>query len=126
GVTNAVTKSGTNQFHGDLFYYNRNNRNGARNPRSTQTILFNGVSTLVAAKPPDLRQQWGAAVGGPIIKDKLFFFFSYERKKRIFPGVSVFTSPTFLNLTTAQRTTLLSRGLASTQIDNILNFLNSL
>ncbi|HTK37898.1 MAG TPA: TonB-dependent receptor [Pyrinomonadaceae bacterium] len=126
GVTNAVTKSGTNQFHGDLFYYNRNNRNGARNPRSTQTILVNGVSTLVAAKPPDLRQQWGAAVGGPIVKDKLFFFFSYDQQKRNFPGVSVFTSPTFLNLTTAQRTTLLSRGLTSTQIDNTLGFLNSL
>jgi len=126
GVTNAVTKSGTNDFHGDLFYYNRNNRNGARNPRSTQTILVGGVSTLVAAKPPDLRQQWGAAIGGPIVKNRLFFFFSYDQQKRNFPGVSVFTSPTFLNLTPAQITTLTGKGITTTQINSTLGFLNSL
>ena len=39
GVVNTVTKSGTNEFHGDIFYYNRNNRNGARNPRAFQSVL---------------------------------------------------------------------------------------
>jgi hypothetical protein len=126
GVVNAVTKSGTNEFHGDVFYFNRNNRNGARNPRAFQSILVNGVATTLPAKPIDLRQQWGASVGGPIVKDKLFFFFSYDQQKRNFPGLSVFDSPTFLNLSTANRNALLSRGLTNTQIDNTLGFLNSL
>src|SRR6266700_3364308 len=97
GVTNAVTKSGTNEFHGEAFYYNRNNRNGARNPRAFRTALINNVSTTFPAKPIDLRQQWGGAIGGPIIKDKLFFFFSYDQQKRNFPGLAAFTQGNFLN-----------------------------
>jgi hypothetical protein len=124
GVVNAVTKSGTNQFRGELFYYNRNNRNGARNPRAFRTILVNGVSTLADAKPIDLREQFGGAIGGPIIKDRLFFFFSYDQQKRNFPGLAVFSSPNFLN--TVNRTALTTRGLTNTQIDNTLAFLNSL
>lgn len=124
GVTNAVTKSGTNEFHGGAFYYNRNNANGARNPRAFQSILVNGVSTLVDAKPPDLRQQWGGDVGGPIIKDRLFFYFNYDQQKRNFPGLSVFTNPNYLN--TVNRTTLLARGLTTAQIDAGLSFINSL
>ncbi len=124
GVINTVTKSGTNEFHGELFYYNRNNRNGARNPLATRTILVNGVSTIVGIKPIDVRQQFGGAVGGPILKDRLFFFFSYDQQKRNFPGLARFTSPTFLN--TPNRTLLTARGLSNTQIDNSLGFLNSL
>ncbi|MBC7899053.1 MAG: TonB-dependent receptor [Saprospiraceae bacterium] len=126
GVINTVTKSGSNEFHGDLFYYNRNNRNGARNPRAFRTELVNGTPTLFAAKPVDLRQQFGGGVGGPIIKDRLFFFFSYDQQKRNFPGLSVYDSPTFLNLPAATRTTLLSRGLTNAQVDSSLAFLRSL
>lgn len=123
GVTNAVTKSGTNEFHGEAFYYNRNNRNGARNPRAFQSVLVNGVSTLVAAKPKDLREKFGGAIGGPIAKDRLFFFFSYDQQKRNFPGLGVFSDPNFLN--TPNRTLLLARGLTAAQIDNTLSVLNS-
>jgi outer membrane receptor protein involved in Fe transport len=125
GVVNTVTKSGTNDFHGDLFYYNRNNRNGARNPRAFNSILVNGVTTITPAKPIDLRQQFGGTIGGPIIKNRLFFFFSYDQQKRNFPGLSVFTNPTYLNLTTAQTTALLTRVTAA-QINNTLNFVSSL
>src|SRR3954452_22213301 len=55
GVVNAVTKSGTNEFHGSGFYYQRNNRWGARNPLATQT-LFNpstGAISIVGIKPVD-------------------------------------------------------------------------
>jgi len=126
GVTNAVTKSGTNQFHGDVFYYNRNNRNGARNPNAFGSALINGVATRTPAKPIDLRQQWGGTIGGPIVPNRLFFFFSYDQQKRNFPGLAAFTSPSYLNLTAAQNATLLSRGLTQTQIDNTRTFLNGL
>lgn len=127
GVTNAVTKSGTNRFHGDLFYYNRNNRNGARNPRAFQTLLINGVPTTVAAKPKDLREQFGGTIGGPIIKDRLFFFFSYDQQKRNFPGLGAFTQADFLTnpATGVNRTALLAKGLTNAQIDSTVNTLIS-
>src|SRR3989475_1210061 len=65
GVTNAVTKSGTNDVHGDVFYFQRNNSWGARNPLAFQTILTNDVTQRVGIKPEDVRHQFGATVGGP-------------------------------------------------------------
>ncbi len=126
GVVNAVTKSGTNDFHGGAFYYQRNNKWGARNPLATRTELINGVFTPVGFKPEDVRHQFGGTIGGPIVKDKAFFFFSYDQQKRNFPGLSIFSSGTFLNLSTANRTALVARGLTTAQIDNTLSFLNSL
>ena len=65
GVVNAVTKSGTNQFHGDAFWYDRNSDWGAINP--FQKHLVNGV--LVPFLPEDKRHQFGGGIGGPIFKD---------------------------------------------------------
>jgi hypothetical protein len=124
GVVNAVTKSGTNEFHGGLFYYQRNNKWGARNPLATNSVLVNGVFTSVGIKPEDVRHQFGGTIGGPIVKDKAFFFFSYDEQRRDFPGLARFTDPNFLN--SANRTLLTQRGLTSAQIDEGLSFLNSL
>jgi len=63
---NAVTKSGTNQFHGDLFEFLRNGDLNARN------FFASSRDTLK-------RNQWGGTVGGPVKKDKLFFFAGYQR-----------------------------------------------
>jgi outer membrane receptor protein involved in Fe transport len=98
GVVNAITKSGTNQFHGSGFYYQRNNRWGARNPLATKTVQTSpGVFDVVGIKPVDVRHQFGGTVGGPIKKDKLFFFFSYDEQRRNFPGLSIFSQTDFLN-----------------------------
>ncbi|HEX8097394.1 MAG TPA: TonB-dependent receptor, partial [Pyrinomonadaceae bacterium] len=153
GVVNAVTKSGTNNFHGDAFYFQRNNKWGARNPRSFLTQNVNGVFTPVAFKPVDVRHQFGGTVGGPIVKNKAFFFFSYDQQKRNFPGVATFTQLDFLNrvdtcaltapagsaitLTTcpayagttgATRTGSLAtgKGLTLAQVNTAVNFLNSI
>jgi Carboxypeptidase regulatory-like domain len=154
GVTNAVTKSGTNEFHGSAFYYQRNNKWGARNPRSFITQNIGGVFTPVAFKPEDVRHQFGGAIGGPIVHDKAFFFFSYDEQRRNFPGVSTFTALDFLNradrcLLTAANGAAVSlatcpaypgttgtinrngtlgtgKGLTSAQVDTALNFLNNI
>src|SRR5437762_1096273 len=154
GVVNAVTKSGTNEFHGDAFYFQRNNKWGARNPRSFITQNIGGVFTPVAFKPVDVRHQFGGTIGGPIVKDKAFFFFSYDEQRRNFPGVSTFTALDFLNradtcaltATNAAAVTLATcpaypgttgtinrngtlgtgKGLTSAQVTNALNFLNSI
>ena len=98
GVVNAVTKSGTNEFHGDAFYFQRNNKWGARNPLATRTVQTGpGTFDVVGIKPKDVRHQFGGTIGGPIVKDKLFFFFSYDEQRRNFPGLSIFTQTDFLN-----------------------------
>ncbi|HEV8426386.1 MAG TPA: TonB-dependent receptor [Pyrinomonadaceae bacterium] len=124
GVINAITKSGTNDFHGSAFVYDRNNKWGARNPNTFINRLVNGVSTREALKPKDVRYQFGGTIGGPIVKDKLFFFFSYDEQKRNFPGVAVFASANYLS--TVSRSTLTTRGLTNAQIDSALNFINSM
>jgi hypothetical protein len=127
GVTNAVTKSGTNEFHGTAFYFQRNNKWGARNPLATNTVLVSAgppaVFDVVGIKPKDVRHQFGGTIGGPIAHDKAFFFFSYDQQKRDFPGLARFSQPNFLN--TANRNTLRARGLTDTQITDALTFLQS-
>ncbi len=126
GVVNAITKSGTNDFHGGGFYYQRNNRWGARNPLAVRQEVINGVFTPVGYKPKDVRHQFGGTIGGPIVKDTAFFFFSYDQQKRNFPGLAVFGQNGFLNLSSSNRTALVARGLTNTQIDNTLAFLSTL
>jgi hypothetical protein len=126
GVVNAITKSGTNEFHGGLFYYQRNNKWGARNPLATRQELINGIFTPVGYKPRDVRHQFGGTIGGPIVKDKAFFFFSYDQQKRDFPGLSIFNQGSFLNLSSGNRTALTQRGVTDAQINSTLGFLSSL
>lgn len=125
GVTNAVTKSGTNEFHGDAFYFQRNNEWGARNPLAFQSVLVNGTASSVGIKPEDVRHQFGGTIGGPIKKDKLFFFFSYDQQRRNFPGLGVFTQPTYLNTVNRATLTAAPRNLTTQQIDDTLAFINS-
>src|SRR4030095_10530660 len=67
GVVNTVTKSGTNDFHGQVFYYQRNNKWGARNPLAFQSVIVNGVPDRIGIKPKDVRHQFGGNIGGPIV-----------------------------------------------------------
>jgi Carboxypeptidase regulatory-like domain len=90
-VINTVTKSGTNQYHGEVYFYDRDNTWGAINPFTTLT----DKTTLVTSpyKPVDVRKMYGFGVGGPIKKDKIFFFFAFDRYDRNFPGTAKAGSP---------------------------------
>src|SRR5882724_1307502 len=86
GVINIVTKSGGNDFHGDAFGYFRNKSFQARNAFSGQVDPATGE--LEPVKQAYTRTQSGLTIGGPIKKDKTFFFGSYEYTQREETGFS--------------------------------------
>lgn len=70
GLITLAVKTGTNKYHGSAYYYNRNEFFAARSP-----------FTPAATRKPKLRnQQFGGSAGGPILRDKVFFFVNYERQ----------------------------------------------
>ena len=73
GFVNAVTRSGGNAFHGSAFYYNRNSATGAND------ALDKAAGN---PKPEDALQQFGAGLGGPIVRNRLWFFADYEQQLR--------------------------------------------
>jgi hypothetical protein len=77
-VVSMVTKSGSNQVHGTVYDFARNSIFDARNYFATKTTALPTGVILQNAKPNFSRQQYGATVGFPIMKDKLFFFAGYE------------------------------------------------
>ncbi|MGI4853256.1 MAG: carboxypeptidase regulatory-like domain-containing protein [Janthinobacterium lividum] len=83
GVVNVVTKSGTNTVHGSVYYFNRNEFFSANSP-------FAG-----GLRKQKLRNEnYGASVGGPVLKDKLFLFLNYEKQQFIVNTPATTTEPT--------------------------------
>ena len=80
-VLNVATKSGTNQIHGDLWEYFRND-------------VLNARDYFATVKPTYRQNQFGATLGGPIIKNKLFFFGDTEANRIIFGETGVYSVPT--------------------------------
>jgi hypothetical protein len=80
GVINIITKSGSNAFHGNAFGYLRHKSIQARNPFSVNVDPATGK--VEAVKQEYTRVQAGATLGGPIKKDRSFYFFSYETTRR--------------------------------------------
>ncbi len=71
-IVSVETKSGNNEFHGSAFEYHTNSRLRARN------VFFTAPGTL----PKNIINQYGGTVGGPIVKNRLFFFTSYEAMRQ--------------------------------------------
>ena len=103
-VFNIVTKSGSNSLHGSGFWFHNNNRlnacsnlDKAANPGGGCRSVVNGVTkgTLDGA-PLRIENQFGGTIGGPIVKDKTFFFGSYQRwtDRQILAGFTVNGAPT--------------------------------
>jgi hypothetical protein len=85
-VVSTSIKSGTNEFHGSAFYYNRNNATYARDPFA-QAPPNNVI-------PTTNWNQFGGSIGGPIKKDKLFFFADYQGTRAIDGGSGIAQVPT--------------------------------
>ena len=87
GVVNVVTKSGTNDLHGNVFGFLRDKSFQARNPFAP------------IAKPDFRRTQYGVTLGGPLDRDRTFFFFAFEQRRRDESGF--FTSNVARGLTSS-------------------------
>ncbi|MGC1296472.1 MAG: carboxypeptidase-like regulatory domain-containing protein, partial [Alloacidobacterium sp.] len=86
-----VTKSGTNNFHGAAYWYNRPTLTVANDWFNKEAQLNSGEANT----PPKLvRNNFGVAVGGPILKDKLFFFGNYEGLRQAENQIVTRTAPT--------------------------------
>ena len=86
GTINLTIKSGTNALHGSGYYYNRNEFYAASSPFFVATPDF--------PKAPELRNQnWGFTLGGPVIKDKTFWFIGFEKQQYVFGLTGLSTEP---------------------------------
>jgi hypothetical protein len=83
-VIDIITRSGTNDFHGDVYYFGRWNALGARD-------FFNPPDT--GRQSPYVRNTFGASIGGPVVKNKVFFFFNYEGNRFATATTSVANVP---------------------------------
>ncbi len=83
GQVNAITKNGTNHIHGDLFYYLRYPDLNALDPYSKFQALHNGGNAFLLTQPIHQQQQFGGSIGGPFLKDRLFYFFTYDGFRKV-------------------------------------------
>ena len=125
---------GSNQFHGDLFEYWRDNEFGATNSFN----ILQTIPTTVYIKPLDKRHQFGGSFSGPAIKDRLFFFYAIDQQLRDFPIVAVptpqflaDTNPALNNCTVAGGSTTTDavtcaedRGVTAGQIASAMAYIN--
>jgi hypothetical protein len=113
GIVNVVLRSGTNQLHGSAYYFNRNEAYGAASPFTPSGI-----------KKPELRNyNFGFAVGGPIIKDKTFYFLTFEKQRYVISVSGKATEPDADYVANANAI-LAANGAVPNSIST--NFINSL
>jgi hypothetical protein len=115
-IVNVAIKSGTNELHGDAYAFGRDTALDARN-------YFDTVGTL---KTPTQLEQFGTTIGGPIIKDKLFFFGGYEGQRytvgNSFSGIN---SPSMIGLPTAGNCTFVLTGDCGNSIPDAISDLQA-
>src|ERR1051325_10960931 len=116
GVVNVVTKSGTNEFHGNMFGFLRHRSFQARN-------AFAPIED-----PPFTRTQYGFTLGGPLDRDRTFFFFAFEQRRRNESGF--FTSDVASGLTGSVTLPPLAPGFPAQTLRNLtpaqVSYINSL
>lgn len=102
-VINSVTKSGTNDLHGEAYFYDRESKWNAFNDYTKITpVTGTGTNIVVGTpqplKPKDLRKIYGFTADGAIIKDKLFWAYTFDEHHRAFPGIGIANSTSFYSL----------------------------
>ena len=122
GSVNVVSKSGTNEYHGNGYIYWRDDRFAAF-PGLSRLDAANGIpANAQAKKVPFDREQFGGTFGGPIKKDKLFFFANYEQNNQDAVALHVVpTSPSFSGFTPNP----FDEKLFTTKVDWTINSSNS-
>jgi len=126
GAITTISKSGTNDLHGTGFYTARTSAWAATNPFSVATSYQDGAIMSGLVKPHDLRQQFGGTVGGPLVHDKLFYFYAFDQQRRGFPAIGSPSDPNFYRLTPTQTALLANRGVRLQQVNAALNYLSGL
>lgn len=109
GVVNIVSKSGTNEWHGSAYNFHRNRALNAANFFFNRNRRPDALGNL-PNKPQFTLNQWGATVGGPVIKNKTFFFFNYEGFELRETQQAIRTVPTVLQRQGDFRGTLDAQG----------------
>jgi hypothetical protein len=102
GIVSATIKSGTNSFHGDIWEFFRNDVLNANSWSNNYNMTKNASGTYVGNPLPKAKLRWnmyGGTLGGPIIKNKLFFFVDYQAQRYDVPA----SGTTFSVYTTAER-----------------------
>lgn len=113
-VVNASIKSGTNDLHGDMWEYVRNNDLGEARDFFNRTC--SGSACTPGQVPAYHQNQFGATLGGPIIKDKLFWFGDLEVLRVISPSNNTYTVPTALMRTGDFSELLNTNGAVNSQV----------
>lgn len=120
GSINATTKSGTNKVSGSAYYIFRNQSMAGKTPNGDKSV---------ATKVPDFKAKtFGATIGGPIIRNKAFYFFSFERQDDERPqpfNTSAFILPTFRDTITRILNKLQSLGYDPGDWENIPDLVKS-
>ncbi|HEX4038940.1 MAG TPA: TonB-dependent receptor [Acidobacteriaceae bacterium] len=95
GVITSVTKSGTNQLHGTAYFWDRQSNWAAYNDYTKVFVLNSSTGQYAQQhiKPEDLRKIYGFTVGGALIRNKLFWIYTYDQHTHVFPGTGIPTNP---------------------------------
>ncbi len=110
-VVTAQTKSGTNKFHGSIYDFRTGNANYARDP----------YSQPVGSTVPGLKNRFGASIGGPVLRNRLFFFANYEGQRQKVGTSATDTLPTSLLTETALGNQVGASGIAGADFSEYLN-----
>ena len=100
-VVTAQTRSGTNHFHGSAYDFRTGNANIARDPFTQAPESYTNAHGQPASVPPGLKNRLGGSIGGPVIRNKFFFFANYEGQRQKVGTAANDTLPTSLLTETA-------------------------